>query len=103
MSHIILNTKIEDARQALPDEIYTGRNCLVIIKKKEGFQLPVVIAPSPNGIILRIENGDQHLNSIPIQETLAEIAQCIVKKTGCLLVRATISRRILKKYGLFDA
>ena len=103
MSHIILQAKIEEIRRLFVSKAFTGRNCILILKQNEGFDLPVIIAQSDEGVILRVENGDQHINSEPIQEVLAHVASEIREALGCKVVRATVLRRLLKKYDLLDA
>ena len=103
MSHIILRAKIEEIRRFFGPRAYTGRNCVLVLKEKEGFDLPVIIAQSDEGVILKVENGDQHVNSKSIQEVLAQVASEIREALGCKVVRATVLRRILKKYDLLDA
>ncbi len=74
----------------------------MLLVEKEGFELPVVVAPAKDGCILRVENGQQHIDQGPVQEALAEVASLIAERTGGRVLRATVSRKVLRRYGLFN-
>ncbi len=103
MSHIILNADFEDVKRLFAGEMLEGEGGGVVLVEAFGFVLPVVVAPSPGGVIVRVENGDGHLDQDMVQMVIASVASRIAEALAAKPVRATLSRRILRHYGLLDA
>ena len=100
MSHIIIDRKLEEIEHLLEESGFKGKGAYILLRKKGDFELPVVVAGSKQGCVLRVENGEQHLEQEIIQEALVEAVAEIRKHADLNVLRCTISRRLLRKYGI---
>jgi len=78
---------------------FVGEGVLVPVVD-DGYVLPVVVAPCSEGVIVRVENGGNHLDQLRVQCAIARVASRIVDRLGCKVVRATLSRKVMRVYGL---
>ena len=97
MSHIIIKAKIEDVEKSLKHyTLFKGEDELLLIIEREGFELPVIFAQASEGVVIKVANGGNHIDQTLIQQVIAEIVVLL----GFPIKRSTISRKVLKKYGL---
>ncbi len=71
-----------------------------MLVEKPPYTLPVVVAPGEEGIIIRVENGQNHLDQMPVQEAVAEVAKLLILKTHSKALRSTLSKKVIRKYEI---
>ncbi len=97
MSHIIIDAKFEELVEKLVSyNTFVDANEAVVLINKQDYDLPLIFAASEEGVVVKVGNGSQHLDQGFIQEVIAEF----VAGLPFFVKRSTISRKVLRKYGI---